>query len=243
MNVFAIFFSSIGRKRCAACEMPLPIGLKVPLCDECLAKWEAEKNAPCDKCFSAHKHCRCHPSLLNDTVTRSYHLADYDKTQKESVCRALILRAKQKMDKPLCSFLANELASVLPRHLDERFLITYVPRRKESKSEAGYDQAKRLAKALAKQKGVRCVPLLRRADNDDRSQKEKGREMRLQSASSTYLPAKEIDMAKGKRIFLIDDVMTSGASLHACAELLNQHGAQYLFTLTVGSVAHKKQRS
>jgi predicted amidophosphoribosyltransferase len=118
-----------------------------------------------------------------------------------------------------------------------------VPRRKESKSEAGYDQAERLAKALSKQKGVACVELLCRAAHADLAQKEKGRETRLESASTAYLPAKKIDLVKGKRIVLVDDVMTSGASLNACAEILNQYGAEYVFTLTLGSVARKKDRS
>lgn len=242
MNFLSTFFSSIGRKKCVFCGEPLPIGVKTPLCDRCLTEWETEKNAPCAKCRSPHKHCRCHPSSMKDSVTRSYHLADYSKGQP-SVCRALVLRAKQKMDESLCTFLASELARLLPRRLDDRFLLTYVPRRKESKSEAGYDQAERLAKALSKQKGVACVELLCRAEHADLAQKEKGRETRLESASTAYLPAKKIDLVKGKRIFLVDDVMTSGASLNACAEILNQYGAEYVFTLTLGSVARKKDRS
>ena len=46
------------------------------------------------------------------------------------------------------------------------------------------------------------------------------------------------DLVKGKRILLIDDVFTTGATVRECARVLRQAGARDIDVITVARVRH-----
>ena len=110
-------------------------------------------------------------------------------------------------------------------------LILPVPLSKERLQTRGFNQAWELAHALARQSGSAATTdstLLLRVKNT-RPQTELKREARLANVKGAFqidpLRARELT---GRHVILIDDVMTSGASLFTAAAVLRAAGAAYI---------------
>jgi ComF family protein len=110
-------------------------------------------------------------------------------------------------------------------------LILPVPLSKERLETRGFNQAWELAYTLAQQSGSAATSdstLLLRVKNT-RPQTELKREARLANVKGAFqIDPLRIADVKGKRVVLVDDVMTSGASLFTAAEVLRAAGAAYI---------------
>jgi competence protein ComFC len=87
----------------------------------------------------------------------------------------------------------------------------------------GFNQAERLARAIARRAGVPVADLLARA-GPRATQMGRGRAERLTGIAGAIALRPEARALPG-RILLIDDVITTGATLAACTETLGQAGA------------------
>jgi ComF family protein len=110
-------------------------------------------------------------------------------------------------------------------------LILPVPLSKERLQTRGFNQAWELASALAKQSGCAAKAdgtLLLRVKNT-RPQSELLRQERLANVKGAFQvdPLRVYEL-KGRRVILVDDVMTSGASLFTAAEALRAAGASHI---------------
>ena len=110
-------------------------------------------------------------------------------------------------------------------------LIVPIPLSKERLQTRGFNQAWELAAALASQSGCTARldgTLLLRVKNT-RPQTELKREARLENVKGAFQidPLRALDIS-GKRVVLIDDVMTSGASLFTAASVLRAAGAAHI---------------
>jgi ComF family protein len=95
--------------------------------------------------------------------------------------------------------------------------------------ERGFNQALLLARALESGK-VRADVLLR--VKETQAQSSLPRTERLLAVQGAYAVEPErVPSVQGKRIVLIDDVMTTGASLHAAASTLRRAGAAHITAL------------
>ena len=97
--------------------------------------------------------------------------------------------------------------------------------------ERGYNQANLLASPCAIRLGVECNQRALRRIRETRSQVGLSIVQRQNNVSGAFIAdSKEVG---GKRVLLIDDVLTTGATLNACAEALKQAGAVQIFSLTL----------
>jgi ComF family protein len=95
--------------------------------------------------------------------------------------------------------------------------------------ERGFNQALLLARALEPAK-VRADVLLRVKETAPQSSL--SRKERLLGVRGAYaVESLRADSVQNKRIVLVDDVMTTGASLHTAAEVLRRHGAAHITAL------------
>lgn len=110
-------------------------------------------------------------------------------------------------------------------------LILPVPLSKERLQTRGFNQAWELASALAQQSGCSAKTdstLLLRVKNTQ-PQTELLRQERLANVKGAFqVDPLRVFALKGRRVILVDDVMTSGASLFTAAEALRAAGASHI---------------
>lgn len=117
------------------------------------------------------------------------------------------------------------VAQCVRDHLDGRWdLVTWVPLSEKRLRERGYDQAFLLANAAALELGEVAVETLRKARNTDAQSGLAGAEARRANVLGAYT-AVDPELVEGKRVLLIDDVITTGATISECARVLRTFGA------------------
>lgn len=125
------------------------------------------------------------------------------------------------------------MAQCLQDHLHHPVdLITWVPLSKKRLRERGYDQAELLARQVAAETGLPAVSTLVKTRNTKTQSRLSQPQSRQDNVAGAYLCRPEAELA-GKRVVLVDDVATSGATLSACAHCLRQAGAAWVAALTL----------
>ena len=104
-------------------------------------------------------------------------------------------------------------------------LITWVPLSEKRKKERGYDQAFLLASAAALELGDVAVETLRKSRHTDAQSGLEGEAERRANVLGAYT-AVDPELLAGKRVLLIDDVVTTGATFSECARVLRTMGAK-----------------
>jgi ComF family protein len=146
------------------------------------------------------------------------------------VLRQLIHLFKYGKIKPLARPLGALLARALPR--DEAFdLAVPVPLHWRRHWQRGFNQAELLAQELSRRTGIPVVRDLRRVRATS-AQAGLSNGARRQNVAQAFRSRS----VRNKRILLIDDVMTTGATATSCALALKQAGARRVSFLTVARV-------
>ena len=118
------------------------------------------------------------------------------------------------------------VAQCVHDHLAGKYdLITWVPLSEKRKRERGYDQAFLLASAAALELGDVAVETLRKSRHTDAQSGLEGEAERRANVLGAYT-AVDPELLAGKRVLLIDDVVTTGATFSECARVLRTMGAK-----------------
>jgi ComF family protein len=103
-------------------------------------------------------------------------------------------------------------------------LIIPVPLHKKRKKKRGYNQSELLAKGILKRIAIKAETKSLLRIKSTQSQTSKSRSERILNISKAFsIP--DNARIKGKHILLVDDVITTGATLEICAETLISNGA------------------
>lgn len=127
------------------------------------------------------------------------------------------------------------LAMKLLREYPEGFdVLTWVPVSRLRKLRRGYDQVELLAKAVGKELGMSPVPTLIKIRNNRPQSRLKGAEARRANVLGAYRILENVDV-KGKRVLLLDDILTTGATAGECARVLLSAGAKEVHCAAVAA--------
>ena len=151
----------------------------------------------------------------------------------EGILREWIHLYKYARIKPMARPLGNLLAEVVPP--DERYdAIVPVPLHWLREWRRGFNQSEVLARGLGRRLGLPVIAALRRV-RSTQVQAGLSNTARRQNVAQAFRPRRGRSVT-GKRILLIDDVMTTGATAAACALALKRAGAAQVALVTVARV-------
>lgn len=111
-------------------------------------------------------------------------------------------------------------------------VVTWAPLSRRRKRRRGFDQGEAMARAAARALGLPAEPLLeKRRDAGPQSRLKESAERRA-NVLGAYRLRPGADVA-GLRVLLVDDVVTSGATLGECARVLREAGAAQVLCATL----------
>ena len=125
------------------------------------------------------------------------------------------------------------IADCVRENLDGQYdLISWVPLSAKRLKKRGYDQAKLLAEAAALTLGDTAVKTLEKFVDVPAQSGTGGAAQRRANISGAYRAA-DAERIAGKRILLIDDIVTTGSTLSECARILRGAGAEKVVCATL----------
>lgn len=110
-------------------------------------------------------------------------------------------------------------------------MVVWVPLSRKSLRRRGYDQSELLARRVAEEIGLPLLPTLEKVRDTSVQSSLKGDSARRANVIGAYGVKDGVDLT-GKRVVLVDDVVTSGATLSECALSLRLAGAEKVYALT-----------
>ena len=160
----------------------------------------------------------------------------------EGHVREAILRYKFRRKRLYAAPFGRLLAMKLLQELPEYDVITHVPVSRARRRRRGYDQALELAKTTARELGREVLPLLTKIRNNPAQSGIFAPERRRANVLGVYRVI-DPELVRGQKILLIDDVMTTGATLSECCKtLLDAGAAQVSCAVLAASHRNKKQQ-
>jgi ComF family protein len=199
--------SFISRPHCAHCGLPFEL--------------EAEPGALCGECLRRPPPYRRGRAALR-----------YDEGS-----RRLILRFKHADRTESARLFAGWLGLAGAELLEEADILVPVPLHWRRLLARRYNQAALLSQGLARRSGLPCVPDLLQRRRATASQGRKSRSQRQRNVAGAFrVNPKRASAIQGRRVLLIDDVFTTGATLEACTRTLLRAGAGGVDVLVLARV-------
>jgi len=206
---------------CTACREDLPPPLEGPLCGSCLLKLRRLSGPACRRCgkpWAGPEACcyDCRKKLSPVDAVRA--VFPY-RTPLPELLYSFKYGGRLWVGRALGDWMAG--AFRLQAGLEGADALVPVPLHPARERRRGFNQARLLAQAVSRASGLPVVEALHRRRNT-RPQwglSRGEREGRMAGAFEASGPV------KGRKVLLIDDVCTSGATLEACGRALREGGA------------------
>jgi ComF family protein len=209
--------------RCAGCNVTGKVW-----CDECNDRIIPPKGRTCTACgFPLEKGTLC--PICEDWPNRIYvrPFAYYKKPLSPA-----ILKLKYRSDQALANTMAFWLVSVYPRKGWIADCVIPVPLADVRLRQRGYNQVTLIATSFAKELKLPLFPNALERVRETQSQVGLGRQERHINVEGAFRADSRI--VQDQSIVILDDLLTSGATLKNCAVALLNAGAAQVFCLTVG---------
>ena len=216
LKIYLSLLNIIYPRECQSCKTKLPYDGKLYLCTECIKKTDSELSL-----------ATTYPEE-GFSFTRAFHCYKY-----EGLVKDLIHKYKFKN----CLFLKDTLCELFTRASSSLVdytkidLILSVPMHKIDKIKRGFNQSDIFAKALAKRVDIRYDGDILFKQKKTHEQVKLSRKMRLRNLKDAF-DIRDKEAIRNKKILLIDDVFTTGATVDECSRTLLSSGAKNIYILT-----------
>ena len=232
-NFFQELFSPVAIK-CLSCGKD--IFTDVGFCDECIKTVVFNNGKKCKRCGVAidgeEDYCG------NCAFDKVYFDRAYSAFSYEGALRNAILDMKFHGMGVYAKVFARYLAYIVVQENLQFDVVCFAPMSRNSLKERGYNQAKMLARELCNLLGNDCFCEAIIKIKETERQEELGKEARKQNLVGSYKINADV---KGKRVLVVDDIKTTGATLNECAKVLKRAGATCVVGITVAARKEKPQ--
>lgn len=202
MGVFSGLLELLFPPKCVICHRVLRMG-KTGLCEDCAGKLPGQESEIKGTFFS-----RCVVSL------------HYEKEIRDAVHRF-----KFGDQSGYATAFGQIMAETIGKHLSGQYdLITWVPVSRQRLKERGYDQSMLLAMAVALALDDVAVETLKKPRDNEKQSSLTDAKQRKENVKDAY-EATDPELIRGKRILLIDDVITTGSTMEEASRTLLRAGA------------------
>ena len=205
-----------------------------PKCILCGKLLEKDETDLCRTCRVESPEC--HKNNLKFSFLDSWAAVwYYDGYIRKSLHRFKFNRARHYAD-PYGRMLAMKLLNEYPEGFD---VLTWVPVSTWRKFTRGYDQVELLAGSVGRELGMEPVRTLRKKRNNRPQSGISGIAKRRANVLGVYQIV-DPELVRGKRVLLLDDIITTGATAGECARVLLTAGAKEVHCGCV-AVANKRK--
>lgn len=220
MSALAHLTALLLPSRCAACDAWGRAALCVA-CESCVHWITDDACAKCGRPSDAPVP-RCRDCGDRDLAfDRAFAAASYEGPARDAL-KSFKLRGERRTAHELARWMVPPALALGPTDV-----LTWVPSTRRSEAERGFNPAEELAKRLARSLALPTVRLLRKtratADQAGLTKAERRANLRGAFAAIKRVPP---------RVLLVDDVMTTGATVDECAIALKQTGAKRVTVVT-----------
>ena len=129
---------------------------------------------------------------------------------------------------------------LLSREFYRPDILTWIPVSPARKRERGYDQVELIARAMSRELGIDLTPTLKKIRHNPPQSGITGVAQRKANVLGAY---RAIDPGgiRGKKILLLDDIITTGATASECARVLLTAGAGEVYCAAVAAAPHDRK--
>lgn len=200
-----------------------------PVCDGCGTPFEFELG-PAVRCPACSERPRA--------FARARAACLYDEASREPI---LLLKHADRLD--LAPLFARWLSRAARELVADAEVIAPVPLHPWRLLRRRYNQAAEIARPLARMSGLTYLPdaLQRRRATESQAGKS-GAGRRRNVAAAFRVPERKAGQVRGRRVLLVDDVMTTGATAEGCARALLAAGAAVVHVAVVARVQEMPTR-
>ena len=193
---------------------------KCVLCGRILEKNESDL---CHGCRVDNPECRTYRRKFTFLVGWAA-VWYYEGFARESILRYKF-RGARAYAKCYGRMLAMKLAQEYPESFD---VLTWIPISSQRKRERGFDQVELLAETVGEELGIKPRKLLKKIRNNPPQSGISGEAERRANVLGAYRVT-DPDAVRGKRILMLDDVITTGATVSEAARMLLTAGAKQVY--------------
>ena len=234
-NVMDRVLFALSVPTCVSCKTRLIYGQKA-FCPKCSAEFKEFKSRNCSKCARLLHQCDCSTEYLSShyvkRVIKCYRYLTRDEVLPGN---ALIYSLKRDNRSDVLEVCTDEITSAICNSITnpEEYIFTNVPRRKAAIIEYGIDHSALLSQAVAKRLGAEYIPILK----SNAKKEQKSLETADRFSNADFYIDRDIDLT-GRGVIIVDDIITTGASISKAASLIRSLGCKNIVAATLG-IAYK----
>jgi len=232
-NYFAACVDLLYPRTCPVCRAPID-SADAAVCRDCVAAISFLEQPVCGRCgrhvsisYSGAIGCAAcaGEKLIADRVIA---LGIYEGGLKECI-HAFKFGRKERLG----AWVAEMMVSSLRRNQADMLgydLVVPVPMHPAKRKERGFNQAEVMSRHLARLLAIPCNPGVIRRNVRGQTQSSLSRKDRFQNVAGAFQCASP-NSVRGRRVLLVDDIFTTGATAAACSSLLKHSGAREITVL------------
>jgi ComF family protein len=219
---------------CVSCDNLMSAGENGIVCRLCWSRLALLPSPQCDRCGHPLRSATCRWCELLPPFVRAVRSVCWMPTEPAS---AIVHALKYGGWTKVAVVMAERMSRLpWPRDVvEERAALIPVPLAAARTRERGYNQSSLLASELGKRWQIPVLPAALVRSRATRSQTELTPEQRLGNVAGSFqLDERHRERIRGCHIMLVDDVVTTAATLNECARVLYAEGARIISYMTFG---------